>query len=71
MKHALVKLARAIDWRFLEETFGAVYTDNPGQAPLPILKHIYDPSDEALCDRWVEKSVVPVLLCRNFSGTLY
>src|SRR6516225_10611629 len=62
MKHALVKLSRAIDWGFLEQTFGAVYTDKPGQPPLPtrlmaglaILKHTYDPSDEALCDRWVE-----------------
>jgi hypothetical protein len=35
MNHALVKLARAIDWRFLKETFGAVYTDRPGQPPLP------------------------------------
>src|SRR6267143_1044577 len=35
MKHALVKLARTIDWRFLEDTFGAVYTDKPGQPPLP------------------------------------
>ena len=35
MKHALVKLGQAIDWRFLEERFGAVYTDKPGQPPLP------------------------------------
>jgi len=35
MNHALVKLARAIDWHSLEETFGAVYTDKPGQPPLP------------------------------------
>jgi transposase, IS5 family len=56
-----VKLGRAIDWRFLEERFGAVYTDKPGQPPLPtrlmaglaILKYTYDLSDEALCDRWV------------------
>src|SRR6516225_4791077 len=62
IKHALVKLARAIDWGFLEQTFGAVYTDKPGQPPLPtrlmaglaILKHTYDLSDEALCDRWLE-----------------
>jgi transposase, IS5 family len=62
MNHALVKLARTIEWRFLEERFGAVYTDKPGQPPLPtrlmaglaILKHTYDLSDEALCDRWVE-----------------
>src|SRR5438128_5576087 len=62
IKHALVKLARTIDWRFLEQTFGAVYTDKPGQPPLPtrlmaglaILKHTYDLSDGALRDRWVE-----------------
>jgi transposase, IS5 family len=46
----------------LKQTFGAVHTDKPGQPPLPtrlmaglaILKHTYDLSDEALCDRWVE-----------------
>src|SRR5262249_30728430 len=77
MKHALVKLARAIDWGFLEQTFGAVYTDKPGQPPLPtrlmaglaILKHTYDLSDEALCDPWVEKSVLPVLLRRGGFST--
>ncbi len=60
--HALVKLAKAIDWRFLEEKFGAVYSDKPGHPPLPtrlmaglaILKHSYDLSDEGLCERWVE-----------------
>jgi hypothetical protein len=35
MKHALVKLGQAIDWGFLEQRFGAVYTDKPGQPPLP------------------------------------
>jgi transposase, IS5 family len=62
IKHALVKLARTIDWRFLESRFGEVYRDGPGQPPLPtrlmaglsILKHTYDLSDEAVCDRWVE-----------------
>ena len=47
LDHELAKLARAIDWRFLEEKFGAVYTDRPGRPPLPtrlmaglaILKH--------------------------------
>ena len=61
-EHALVRLAKAIDWRFLEEQFGAVYSDKPGHPPLPtrlmaglaILKHTYDLSDEALCERWVE-----------------
>ena len=30
MDHALAKLGRAIDWRFLEERFGAVYSDKVG-----------------------------------------
>jgi IS5 family transposase len=58
MKHALVKLGQAIDWRVLEERFGAVYADKPPaaiadglMAGLAILKHTYDLSDEALCDR--------------------
>src|ERR1700759_5273258 len=62
MDHALVKLARTIDWPFLEQKFGAVYEDKPGRPPLPtrlmvglaILKHTYDLSDEVLCERWVE-----------------
>ena len=29
MDHALVKLARTIDWGFLEERFGSVYSDKP------------------------------------------
>jgi IS5 family transposase len=62
MNHALAKLARRIDWTFLEEAFGAVYNDGPGQPPLPtrlmaglaILKHTFNLSDENLCERWVE-----------------
>lgn len=61
-EHALVKLAKAIDWPFLEGKFGAAYSDKPGHPPLPtrlmaglsILKHTYDLSDEGLCERWVE-----------------
>jgi transposase, IS5 family len=62
VNHALARLARAIDWGFLEERFGAVYTDVPGRPPLPtrlmaglaILKHMHDLSDEVLCERWIE-----------------
>ena len=62
LTHALVKLSRAIDWRFLEAQFGSVYSDGPGCPPLPtqlmaglaLLKHMYDLSDEVLCDRWIE-----------------
>ncbi len=60
--HGLVKLARTINWRFLEERFGEVYADGPGQPPLPtrlmaglaILKYTHDLSDEVLCERWLE-----------------
>jgi hypothetical protein len=70
MNHALVKLARAIDWRFLEERFGAVYGDKPGQPPLPtrlmaglaILKHSYDLSDDALSE---------VMAPRRVSGRVF
>src|SRR5271155_2303462 len=62
MDHALVKLARMIDWGFLEEKFGSVYTAGAGQPPLPtrlmaglaILKHTYNLSDEVLCELWIE-----------------
>jgi IS5 family transposase len=62
MEHALVKLARTIDWRFLEEKLGAVYSDGAGQPPLPtrlmaglaILKHTYNLSDEVVCELWLE-----------------
>lgn len=62
LAHPLAKLARIIDWGFLETQFGAVYADVPGRPPLPtrlmagiaILKHMHDLSDEALCARWIE-----------------
>src|SRR5882757_5838292 len=62
LTHPLAKLARTIDWGFLETSFGAVYADVPGRPPLPtrlmagvaILKHMHDLSDEALCARWIE-----------------
>ena len=62
MGHPVTRLAASIDWAFLERTLGSVYTDAPGQPPLPtrlmaglaILKHMHDLSDEALCARWLE-----------------
>ncbi len=60
--HPLVRLARAIDWRFLDTRFASVCTAGAGQPPLPtrlvaglfILKHMHDLSDEVLCARWLE-----------------
>ena len=31
LSHALVKLSRAIDWRFFEAQFGSVYSEGPRQ----------------------------------------
>ena len=62
MDQELVRLAKTIAWRFIEERCGAVYADGPGMPPLPtrlmaglaILKHTFDLSDEELCARWIE-----------------
>jgi IS5 family transposase len=62
LDHPLAKLARRIDWAFLEKSFGQAYEDIPGRPPLPtrlmaglaILKHTYNLSDEGLCERWIE-----------------
>ena len=60
--HALAKLARTIDWAYLSQQLGAVYSDDPGRPPLAtrlmaglaILKHMHNLSDETLCARWLE-----------------
>lgn len=62
LEHPLARLARAIDWAFLDGRFSSVCRPGPGQPPLPtrlvagllILKHMHDLSDEALCARWLE-----------------
>ena len=60
--HPLVRLARAIDWRFLDQHFSSVCAAGDGRPPLPtrlvaglfILKHMHNLSDEVLCARWLE-----------------
>lgn len=74
MNHALAKLARQIDWGFLEARFGAAYSNGPGQPPLPtrlmaglaILKHTFNLSDEVLCERWVENPYYQYLCGEEF-----
>ena len=60
-RHGLVRLADLIDWRFFEEAIEPLYADvgRPGVpvrfiVGLHILKHVYDLSDEEVCERWVE-----------------
>jgi IS5 family transposase len=60
--HPLVRLAREIDWGFLDGRFAGVCAPGAGQPGLPtrlvagllILKHMHDLSDEVLCARWLE-----------------
>ncbi|MEY9323531.1 IS5-like element ISRsp18 family transposase [Sinorhizobium fredii] len=74
MKHELVRLAQAIDWPVLETRFGTVYSDGAGMPPLPtrlmaglaILKHTFNLSDEALCERWVENPYFQYLCGEEF-----
>ncbi|MFA1624968.1 IS5 family transposase, partial [Rhizobium mongolense] len=74
MKHELVRLAQAIDWSVLEARFGDVYSDGAGMPPLPtrlmaglaILKHTFNLSDEALCERWVENPYFQYLCGEEF-----
>ncbi|HEU4962082.1 MAG TPA: IS5 family transposase, partial [Sphingomonas sp.] len=62
LKHALVRLAEVIDWERFETAFGPLYheaTGRPGKPTrlmvgLTYLKHTYNLSDEAVCERWVE-----------------
>ena len=60
MKHELVILGRLIDWRYLEEKFGAYYQESgrPGvktrlMIGIHILKQMFSLSDEGVCERWV------------------
>ena len=60
MKHETVRLAQAIDWRWLDDEVAPLFSDK-GRPGLPtrfavgllLLKHIYNLSDEQVCDRWI------------------
>lgn len=61
-RHPMVKLARQIDWRSLDEHFGASYCSGTGRpaistrlmVSLHYLKYTHDLSDEALVRGWME-----------------
>ena len=61
MKHELVELAQRINWKSVEKDFGPYYSEM-GRPAIPIrkmvgcmlLKQMYNQSDEAFIDRWVE-----------------
>ena len=47
LQHPLAKLARTIDWVFLETRFGAVYRDGPGQSERRMGRNHLGPSAPA------------------------
>jgi transposase, IS5 family len=60
MKHELVQLAGKIDWDWIDREMAPLYSDKgrPGIETrsvigLLLLKHVYDLSDEGVCERWV------------------
>ncbi len=61
LKHELCVLSKHIDWDKIESDFSVYYSDF-GRPSVPIrrviglllLKHIYNLSDEAIIDRWIE-----------------
>ena len=73
MSHPRVRLAQRIDWGFLEQKFGAVYSDGPGSPPLPtrlmaglhILKYSENLSDERLCELLAREPLFSVFLRRG------
>jgi len=64
LNHPLAKLARQIDWAAFENKFGAFYTPSWDRPGLPIrlmvgltyLSRMYDLSDEAVVENWLENS---------------
>lgn len=65
LRHPLAKLARRMPWTDLEEALAPTLPPDPergGRPALPVrlmagllyLKHAYDLSDEAVCERWLE-----------------
>ena len=76
LNHPLAKLARTVDWRFLEERFGAVYSDGSGHPPLADAAYgwAFDPQVHAARPlgrgahaRWVENPYFQ-LFCDGMDG---
>lgn len=63
MKHVLIELAQRINWKSVEKDFVPYYVDM-GRPAIPIrkmvgfmlLKQMYNQSDNAFVDRWIENS---------------
>lgn len=59
MRHELVRLGAAVDWSWIDAELAGAVSEN-GQPAVPtrfkigllLLKHIFDLSDEGVCERW-------------------
>jgi IS5 family transposase len=66
MKHELVRLARTIDWSWIDTELAECFSEE-GRPGLPtrfmvgllLLKQIYGLSDEQVCERWVYDLSLP------------
>lgn len=62
MEHAMIKLAKAINWSVFDDEFASLYSDDLGRPGKPIrlmvglhyLKHAFDESDESVVERFLE-----------------
>lgn len=62
MEHEIVRLAQAMDWDPLLESFGPLYADQKGRPGVPIrlmagivlLQHTFGVSDEKVVETWVQ-----------------
>lgn len=73
-RQPLCRLARAIDWKGFEETFGSFYEEGKGcpgkpirlMAGLLILKQLHDLSDESVVEQWIQNPYF-----QHFTGELH
>jgi hypothetical protein len=72
-EHAPVKLARTIDWGFLEEKLGAVYSDGAGQPPLHDARdsqaHLQPQRRRSRASYGLRILITNTSAARNFSST--
>lgn len=73
-EHSLAKLNAAIDWRLLEGRLGPGHGATPEGRPslarvivaLSVLRQLYDLTDDALFDRWLENPYYQLLCGEHF-----
>ena len=78
MGHLLVRLGAAIDWAFFDDAYDAFYSEE-GRPGIPtrmmvgvhILKHMFDLSDEGVCDAGSMTRISSTSAARNTSNSSF